>query len=187
MKKWIALILAFVMVLGMVGCGGSAKEPEPTATPAPRPTATPKTGPSDAELKKALEYIKQAEDYIIRTASIQCQRNDFSSWILDQYFVDSAFEKAKSEGKINSTDDRQEAYNCRKNARENLEKAKNILGTNGTGDFYNAVKEYYKQVNAFYKLVSTFPEGYSSFTYRNKVSDYKENCANAYEDASFYT
>ncbi len=33
MKKAIALILALVMVLGIVGCGGSTKEPAPTATP----------------------------------------------------------------------------------------------------------------------------------------------------------
>ena len=40
MKRWIAVLLALVMVLGMVGCGGSAKEPEPTAPPelTPEPT-----------------------------------------------------------------------------------------------------------------------------------------------------
>ena len=35
MKKWFAMIMALVIVLGMVGCGSSTKEPEPTATPVP--------------------------------------------------------------------------------------------------------------------------------------------------------
>lgn len=39
MKRWIAVILALVVVLGLVGCGGSAKEPEPTTIP--EPTLTP--------------------------------------------------------------------------------------------------------------------------------------------------
>lgn len=35
MKKWIALTLTLVMVLGMAGCGGSTNEPEPIAAPDP--------------------------------------------------------------------------------------------------------------------------------------------------------
>ncbi len=38
MKRVISLILALVIALGMIGCGGGIKEPEPTATPEPTPT-----------------------------------------------------------------------------------------------------------------------------------------------------
>ena len=40
MKRWIILIMVLFIILGMMGCGGEAKEPEaapePTATPAPK-------------------------------------------------------------------------------------------------------------------------------------------------------
>lgn len=61
MKRWIALILALVMVLGMVGCGESAKEPEPTATP--EPTAREMLNEKEEQLYNSLIKITTADFY----------------------------------------------------------------------------------------------------------------------------
>lgn len=183
MKKTIAFLLTFVMVLGMVGCGNSAAEQEST----PIPTATPKPGPTDSELKQALSYIKEAEDYIIKTSTVQIGNWDakYSSFMVP-LFDDQSYETKAKENPDTITQRLTDAYNYRQSAQENLDSAKNILGTSGDGEFYEAVKEYYKVVNKFMSLVSTFPEGYSELTFSSTVADYKSECQSAYEDASFF-
>lgn len=47
-KKTLAVILVIVLVLGMAGCGGSTKEPEPTATPEPAAEPTPEPVPEES-------------------------------------------------------------------------------------------------------------------------------------------
>ena len=71
MKKWIALILALVMVLGMVGCGGSTKEPEPTKQPEPtkEPATTPNTTETSTSEEQAGGYM---EGIIIKILSDKC-------------------------------------------------------------------------------------------------------------------
>lgn len=79
MKRIIALILIFVMVLGMVGCGGSAKEPEPTATPEPTVTPEPTLSPTQVAFQKS----KEAYDNINCAYSIvdELASDIYTAWL----------------------------------------------------------------------------------------------------------
>lgn len=187
MKKIIALMLALATVLGMVGCGNSAKEQESTAqeSTAQEPTVQESTAqePTDEELRQAVEYIKEAEENIVSAAAEQLDGWTTYSSIMNYYFDDTDYMNAK-ESSIQSRANR--IHNYRTAARKAMEQAKNLLGNSGSGDYYNAVKEYYKAVNKFLTLISTFPEGYSQLTFSSTVSDYKSDCQSAYEEVLFY-
>ena len=49
MKKFTALFLSLVLLLGLAACGGMANVPSPTAVPAAEPTAAPAEPASPAE------------------------------------------------------------------------------------------------------------------------------------------
>lgn len=180
MKKAIALIIACLLLLSICACSSgkqnSSETKQNTSNSAP-------VAPSDEDLKKAIDLLKQAENDIITTSSIQINGWSKYSDITGYYFNDDGPNQA-SERSIKQR--AQEAADYRASARQNLEKAKTLLGSSGTGDFYLAVKEYYKSVSKFFSLISTFPEGYSLLTFSNTVASYKSECQSAYEEAAFY-
>ena len=51
MRRLLCWAISLIIILGLVGCGGSVKQPEPTPTPTPKPTATPKTEPTADEIE----------------------------------------------------------------------------------------------------------------------------------------
>lgn len=77
-------------------------------------------------------------------------------------------------------------YKKRSDAIADLRGAKELLGTGGSGAYYEAVKEYYMQVSAYLNLVSTNPVGYSQTTYGQAVNTCKQKCLDAYETVMFY-
>ncbi len=179
-KAMLFFALLFVVVL-VTACGNGKSSSNTQQTPAPM-TATPKPGPSDADLKKAVDLLKTAQDDIVAAAATQQNNwNVNASWVMKVYFVDEAYEEESFH-----TDTQTSVYNKRKSARRNVESAKELLGTNGSGDFYNAVKEYYKCVNKFLTLISEFPEGYSKITFTQAIKDYTSDCKDAYEESQFY-
>ena len=99
------------------------------------------------------------------------------------YFVDSKYQEADVPSiKLRAM----KIHELRVSAKKAMDEAKALMGTNGTSDYYVAVKEYYKNISAFWNLISEFPEGYSKFTYSNTASNYKENCQSAYAELAFY-
>ena len=51
MKKFLALLLAVVMVLSLAACGSEAPAPAPTEAPAEQPAETPAEQPADAVVR----------------------------------------------------------------------------------------------------------------------------------------
>lgn len=179
MKKVLSLILALVLCLSLCACGGdSGSEATDFTQSAGKSEAT------SEELAQAAQLIKEAEEDVVAAANYQIENWSTSSSIMTYYFVESEYSNAPS-GDLHTI--AWSIHRRRTSAQEKLDKAKSLIGTNGTSDYYNAVKEYYKTVSVFWNLISEFPEGYSKITFSSTVSDYKTNCANAYSELSFYS
>lgn len=165
MKKIIAVLLLICLCVGMCACNAGKKE------------ETAPAGPTDEDLKEAVELIKFAHDDIVSISTI----------LLDEWSLYSWFEDYFDEEYNGSDEDLVMVHEHRASAKDALSEAKAKMGTDGTGDYYNAVKEYYKTVKVFWDFVSTYPEGYSELTFSNTLTEYKTNCANAYAELGFYS
>ena len=88
MKKFAAFLLAFLMVLGCVGCGGkNDADPTPTAAPTAAPTEAPTTAPTEApaatetpvENVKVMSYAEYAaaaiDDEVVIEAYVQAKQS----------------------------------------------------------------------------------------------------------------
>ena len=177
MKKVLALIFALVLVLSLVACGGGNNDSSGEQK------ADTSAGPTNDDLAKASGLIKDAQDEIVSMAAEQLDGWTTYSNIMASYFVDSKYQDL-IESTLKKRAER--IHISRGKADTALSEAKTLLGSNGTGDYYNAVKEYYKAVSVFYNLVSEFPEGYSQLTFSNAVKDNKAKCDDAYSELSFY-
>ena len=174
MKRIISLLLVIVMCLSLIACGGGT-EKAPEATAAPEAT--------NEELTQAVDLLKKAEDSIITAASHQLDGWTKYASIMEYYFVDSKYQEANESSIAKRA---KKIHELRVSAKEAMDEAKALMGTNGTSDYYAAVKEYYKTVSVFWNLISEFPEGYSKLTYSTTASDYKANCQSAYAELEFY-
>ena len=99
------------------------------------------------------------------------------------------FDKTEYE-ELNSGSLKERAKNIhdfRDYAKDVMDEAKTLLGTESTGDFYDAAKNYYLAVNDYYSLISDFPSGYSQLTYSSAISDSKTECQSAFNELTFYT
>ena len=177
MKKTISLILALSIYLVLCACGSGSEGSNTSQMPE-------KTEATSEELAQAAELIKSAEDSIVTAAAHQLDGWTKYASIMTYYFVDSEWEGASGESSIYNR--AKTIHNLRTDAQAKLDEAKALIGTNGTTDYYNAVKAYYKTVNVFWNLISEFPEGYSKLTYSSTVSDHKASCADAYAELDFY-
>lgn len=170
MKKTLSLILALLLCLSLCGCKDTQIESEKT---------TADTEATDTELAQAVALIKSAEASIISAASIV-----LDDWI-DAYFVDSSYnyllEHSPNWAKKVTT-----FREYRSSAKEKLEKAKDLIGSKGSSDYYTAVKEYYKSVTVLLKLITDNPKGHTLGTYSLALSDQREICANTYAEVEFY-
>ena len=184
MKKSLLFIFVLVLCVLLCSCNGSKSDIIESST------EIESTEPSVENLTKATELIKDAEDLIIKAASQQ-----LSGWINDAevmraYFVDDMYDSlshyTEDYGLPEYPNRAESIHEFRADAQEKLESAKELIGKNGSEDYYNAVKEYYKTVNNFLTLISEFPDGYSKFTYSNTVTDHKSDCADAYSELEFY-
>ena len=180
MKKIIALIFAIAIILSLCACGATNS---PSSTPEPA-APTEKTGPTDEDLAKAADLIGHAQVDIDNAASNQLDGWTTYSSIMEYYFIDSKWQDASGEFQIYNRAKSIHFY--RDSAERELAQAKELLGTNGTGDYYTAVKEYYKAVSVYYNLISEFPEGYSKITFSAAVKDNKAKCDEAFSEVSFY-
>ena len=159
MKRLFSILLVFVMLFGLCACGAS--------------NTTVSQGPSPESLKSATDLIKQAYEDILYIS------NELVSWwphINRHYSTDSS-----------ETDSYFLNFRNRFiTASKKLTDARALLGANGTGEHYEAVKNYYTQVQAYLDFVSVFPEGYSERTFTDQLSNYKQSCTQAYNNAIFY-
>ena len=179
MKKFISVLLSFVFIAVLFGCGSK---------PAPNSTAS-SAGIVNDDLIEAVNLIKSAEDCVVDVSSVQIDNWSTVSYSASLYFEDSAYlEKFGSDGPSEADYfyPTKEAYTNRAAAKSNLEKAEKLLGTSGDGDPYEAAKTYYEEVSSFLSLVSSFPKGYSLTTFSNAVNDHKSTCASAYEEVGSY-
>lgn len=179
-KKVIVFLAAMLFLVPLFSCEGGNNQNTPESS---TPTI------SVSQINEALSLIKDAEECIISASSGQISDWSTASYITSLNFLDDVYESEYRENPerirehySNSTS----VYNNRKSARQKLKYAKETLGTTGSGDFYEAVKNYYKTVSSFFTLISEYPEGYSLLTFSSAVMDYKSRCSNAYEDARFY-
>ena len=180
MKKAITILLALVMVLSLVACGKGNND---SSNSSEEQKADTSVGPTNDDLAKASKLIKEAQDNIVSIAADQLDGWTTYADIMEAYFVDEKYQN-NDIGTLKTRSER--IHRSRGEANTALSQAKELLGTNGTGDYYDAVKEYYKAVSVFYNLVSEFPEGYSKLTFSNAVKDSKAKCDDTYSELSFY-
>lgn len=174
MKKIIALLTLICLCINLCACStnnNTVNSDEPQATFA-------SSEPSTEQLTDTAELIHRAEEEINTVASIQLNNWSTSYDTLVALFVDFKH--------IEHWKPAIDAEGKRVGATAKLDIAKEDLGTQGSSDYYNAVKDYYIIVRSYLNLVSEFPEGYSGLTYSQTVSDYKEKCAAAYAEIEFY-
>lgn len=175
MKKTLSLILALLLCLSLCGCKDTPIESEKTIAD----TEATDTEATDTELAQAVALIESAEAAIISAASIV-----LDDWI-DAYFVDSSYnyllEHSPNWAKKVTT-----FREYRSSAKEKLEKAKDLIGSKGSSDYYTAVKEYYKSVTVLLKLITDNPTGLTLGAYSLSLSDQREICANTYAEVEFY-
>ena len=161
MRRLFSILLVSIMLFGLCACTSS-----PSNTHAAQ-------GSSPEDLKTATNLIKQAYDDILYIS------NELVDWwphINRHYSTDSS-----------ETDSYFLNFRNRfVTAKKALAEARALLGANGTGEHYEAVKNYYTQVQSYLDFVSVFPEGYSERTFSDKLSDYKQSCTQAYNNAIFY-
>ena len=179
MKKGLSILLSFVYLVVLFGCGSAAESNSTVSSSAI----------TNDDLVKAVNLIKSAEDCVANVSSVQINNWSTASYSTSLYFEDSAYLEEFGSAGPSISDyfySTKTAYTNRATAKSTLDKVKKILGTSGAGDFYEAAKSYYKEVSSFLSLVSAFPEGYSLLTFSNAVKDHKSRCSSAYEDARFY-
>ena len=73
MKKYLAILLSALLVLGLAACGGSEKEQEPTAAPTQAPTEAPVTEATPEPAEETTEAPTEApaeEDDIQETIDL---------------------------------------------------------------------------------------------------------------------
>ena len=161
MRRIFAILLVSIMLLGLCACANNTGNTSAAH------------GPSQEDLCSATELIKQAYNDIIYIS------NELVDWwpnINRHYGTDSS-----------ETDPYFLSFRNRfVTANKSLNDAKALLGINGTGEHYEAVKHYYTSVQSFLDFVSIFPEGYSKLNFTDKISDYKQNCTQMYNNAVFY-
>ena len=121
-------------------------------------------GISDEDLAEAVEQLEIAERNLNNAASELA--NNWSTY-------GDTFEKNIENSRV-------------RNFTTNLDKAKELLGSNGSGDYYNAVKKYYAAVKAYHSFLCEDPIGYTGLTYTMAISEHKSKCAEARSDLSFY-
>lgn len=179
MKKILCLFLTILICLSFCSCASTDEGP----------TTPEKTEATADELAQAAALIKKAEDSIVNASSYQ-----LTNWSLDYddmecFFVDSKYSKYQDESDFSPLSDiyktAKTIHFLRISAKDDLDKAKELIGKGGDSDYYNAVKEYYKVVNTFWNLISELPEGYSNYTFSTTVSDYKSKCSDAYSEVEF--
>ena len=173
MRKFVVLLLAITLCFSMVACSGNSSL---------------ETEPKQGDLKKAVSLIKEAEEIAVSMGNTQ-----LSNWttsllgVMRGMFTDSGYEVERPKGWSNKVErGMDECHQGRKDAKNKLESARNIIAIGGSGDEYQAVKEYYSQVSALLTFVSTYPEGYSEHTFTTTLAEYKKDCQTAYSKTQLY-
>lgn len=161
MRRFFAVLLVSTMLFGLCACANTTSNNSAAH------------GPSQEDLCSATDLIKQAYDDIIYISN---ELVGYWPYINRHYSTDS------SESDSYFLDFRNRFVTAKKS----LTDARELLGANGTGEHYEAVKHYYTQVQSFFDFVSVFPEGYSKDNFTDKVSDYKQNCTQMYNNAIFF-
>ena len=168
MKKVLSLLLSGIIAFSLCACGQGNGGGSPT----------------DEDLKNAAGNLYLAEVAIDSAASLLLENWTTTGSVMNCYFDESAYEGLNS-GLLK--DRAQSVHDFRSYAKDVMDDAKTLLGTEGTGDFYDAAKNYYLAVNDYYSLISTYPSGYSKMTYSNAISEKKGECQSAFNELTFYT
>lgn len=188
MKKILAFFLTVITLLSLVACGSNQQEPAPTAKPTqstttntPKPVVTVPAGPSDEDLEDIVSALADAEEDADRMASMLLKY-----WTTDSYFVYFYDESRFRGSSFEEDEDFADVHKYRGNVEDALKEAKSTMGTNGSSDFYKAVKEYYMALDNYLALLSEYPTGYSKLTYATAISDCQDECRSARTNAEFY-
>ncbi|MCD7761033.1 MAG: hypothetical protein LUH16_04565 [Clostridiales bacterium] len=194
-EKILCCLLAVMLIISCTACGsGTDTTSQMDADSSETSSAEEETsveeepvedeGPSDEDLVLAVENIKEAEDLINSMAATQLDHWSKYSNIMKWYFDDEEYMNAV--GDSATIKRAEQLHEDRTDASEKLSEAKELMGTSGTGDYYDSVKSYYLLVKDYLSLVSTFPEGYSKLTFSSTVSDFNTDCQSAYNELEFY-
>lgn len=168
MKKILSLLFSGVITFSLCACGQGNSSGSPT----------------DEDLNNAAGNLYLAEVAIDSAASLLLENWTTTGSVMNCYFDESAYEELNS----GSLKDRaQSVHDFRSYAKDVMDDAKTLLGTEGTGDFYDAAKNYYLAVNDYYSLISAYPSGYSKLTYSSAISEKKGECQSAFNELTFYT
>ncbi len=165
MKKIFCLFLLLVMVISICACSSDDST----------------SGVTDEELGEVVTHIAAAEEAIVTISTLQITNWSTYENIMSYYFTNSA-----NYNRAPYVETAKKIHEKKTLAISEMEKAKELMGTSSTGEYFDAVKEYYKTVETFLKLVSEFPEGYSKLTFSQAIADYKEKCQTAYSEVEFY-
>ncbi len=185
-KKVLCCLLAAVMAGCCVACGNSSTVTETVTEESTEVSEATEEMVADntEDLTEAATLIYESQILVQAMAATQLQHWSTSSSSMVDYFVDEEYDSSKAVMGIYEV--AKEIHEYRTKANDRMADAKDLIGTNGSGDLYDAVKEYYLLVNNYLSLVSTYPEGYSKLTFSNTVSDYNTECSEAYNNLSFY-
>ncbi len=185
MKKIVAIILTMVMLLSLTACKDNQ-----SATPNYNNSVqnnnttsivTDSTSLSSDDLKDIVSILVNAEEYTDRMAALLVR-----NWTTDSYFVYFYDKYRFKNSSFEDDEDFADVHKYREKVESTLSEAKNQLETDGTSEFYNAVKDYYLSLNNYLKLLSEFPTGYSKLTYSTAISDCQNECRTNRTAVEFY-
>lgn len=183
-KRMMAILLSIAMALSLSACGHEQNNKNYSSssgsdTGAPKQSAAALT---TEDLADIFAELNVAEEYANSISSILLQK-----WTTDSYFAYFFDEiEFRMSSKFSKKADYVNVHDYRGKANDALDKVKECLGTNGTGESYTSAKNYYLAVKEYLALVSEYPEGYSLLTYSSAISDCQDECRTCRTDLEFY-